>query len=554
MSAFSKLQHYFARVNRQSFRGSFVFLVLLIGTTVPIVAAQDSLSQPPALVTIQGTIFDSSRKPLSGVSILIEQKEKAISLTAKSNSAGAFAFSVPHSGSYVLSAEKPGFRKHVTVISALSDGEEKHIDLFMEEASSNTIEFSDQPNFMIAGVTDWTAVGGHGSDSSLRTSETLTHETLALKPEDSSPDDANAASLTKESEDKLHIALEKAPQSFDANHKLGEFYLHSGRYRESIPFLQSAYRINPEDHNNEYDLASAYKGANDFMQSREHIERLISYRDRADLHRFLGDLSEDSGDPLRAVHEYEQAARMDPSEQNYFAWGSELLLHRAVWQAQEIFRKGTERYPQSERMLTALGTALFAGGLYEEGAQKLCNASDLNPSATTPYIFLGKIEEVSLTPLPCIESRLERFAQTQPENALANYFYAMAIWKRRKPEEIQKAVQQSEALLKKAVMIDPKCSEAWLQLGTLSSSQGDMQKAIKFYLKAIDANAQLSEAHYRLGIAYDRMGDSARAKQELQLHESLDAQQAAAREQQRKEIKQFQVVLESNPAKHSPVQ
>lgn len=516
-------------------------------------ATQEFSSHFSKETTIQGTIFDSARKPIADALIQLVQKEKAFTLTARSNSTGSFAFAALHSGNYVLSVEKSGFRKSFEVIPALSDGERKHIDLVLEAASTSAMEFSDQPDFMIAGVTDWTAVGGHGSDSSLRTSETLTRETLALKSEGPLPEETGSASGTKESEIKLHAALEKAPQSFDANHQLGEFYLHSGKYHESIPFLQSSYQVDPEDRNNEYDLALAYKEASEFAQSKEHVERLLAYQNRADLHHLLGELDEESGDPLSAVREYEQAARMDPSEQNYFSWGSELLLHRAVWQAQEIFREGTERYPQSARMLTALGTALFAGGLYEQAALKLCDASDLDPADTTPYLFLGKIEDVSPTPLPCVKSRLERFAQTQPKNALANYFYAMAIWKRRRPEESQQAAQQSEALLTKAVTIDPKCSEAWLQLGILSSSQGNTQKAINFYLKAIDADAQLSEAHYRLGIAYDHTGDSVRAKQEFQLHEALDAQQAAAREEQRREVKQFQVVLENKPA-NPPVQ
>ena len=40
--------------------------------------------------------------------------------------------------------------------------------------SGAQIEFADDPNFAVAGVTDWTAVGGHGSDAVLRTSEDLT--------------------------------------------------------------------------------------------------------------------------------------------------------------------------------------------------------------------------------------------------------------------------------------------------------------------------------------------------------------------------------------------
>ena len=135
------------------------------------------------------------------------------------------------------------------------------------------------------------------------------------------------------------------------------------------------------------------------------------------------------GDPLAAVHEDEQAVRLDPSEQNYFAWGSELLLHRAVWQAAEVFKNGTKAYPKSARMLAALGAALFAGALYDQAADSLCQASDLNPADTEPYLFMGRIEMAAPKPLACIEPRLARFVQQQPQNSLANYFYAMAIWK-----------------------------------------------------------------------------------------------------------------------------
>ena len=68
--------------------------------------------------------------------------------------------------------------------------------------------------------------------------------------------------------------------------------------------------------------------------------------------------------------------------------------------------------------------------LYDEAAASLCAASDLNPSDPEPYIFMGRIEMASPKPLACIEPRLARFVQAQPENSLANYFYAMAIWKR----------------------------------------------------------------------------------------------------------------------------
>jgi tetratricopeptide (TPR) repeat protein len=411
--------------------------------------------------------------------------------------------------------------------------------------SAQAMEFADQPNFAIAGVTDWTAVGGHGSDSSLRTSEALARETLTLKPGASGF--PGGAKEWNEVEARLRAALAGAPGSFAANHQLGAFYLHAGKYRESVPLLLAAYQIDPANRGNEYDLASAYKEAGDVPQAREHVRKLQGQADSADLHRLSGELDEKMGDPLAAVHEDEQAVHLDPSEQNYFAWGSELLLHRAVWQAAEVFKNGTKAYPRSARMLTALGTALFAGALYDEAAASLCAASDLNPVDPEPYVFMGRIEMAAPKPLTCVEPRLARLVEKQPANSLANYLYAMAIWKRQEQAPDPRALQQMETLLTKAVAIDAKCAEAYLQLGVLYSSQRNPEKAIGFYTKAIDADPQLGEAHYRLGVAYDRIGLPEKAKQEFQLHDEIEKLQAAAVERQRREVKQFLVVLEGQP-------
>ncbi len=87
-----------------------------------------------------------------------------------------------------------------------------------------------------------------------------------------------------------------------------------------------------------------------------------------------------------------------------------------------------------------------------------------------------------------------------------------------------------------------------MQLGVLQSTRRDYEKAIGFYTKAIEANPQLSEAHYRLGVAYDRVGDKERAKQEFQRHDEIEKQQATEVEKQRREVKQFLVVVDGKTA------
>jgi len=51
---------------------------------------------------------------------------------------------------------------------------------------------------------------------------------------------------TAETENKLRAAVVRTPNSFEANHQLGEFCLRSGKYREAISSLKAAYQINGE--------------------------------------------------------------------------------------------------------------------------------------------------------------------------------------------------------------------------------------------------------------------------------------------------------------------
>jgi tetratricopeptide (TPR) repeat protein len=540
--------------------GFFAVIMALIGTLSFTSVSRKAHAQHSDEVTIQGNVVNQAGNLISDASVRLEQEGVLERVETKTNAAGAFAFTALPTGHYLLSVEKSGQKSHATAVLALSKGDRKTIDLILEVPGDmqlnstgssrpppQALEFSDKPNFTIAGVVDWTAVGGHGSDSELRTSEDLARETLTLKPESSrsnGPTLPSSAKIGNESESKLIAARASAPGSYEANHELGEYYFHAGRPQDSIPLLLAAYQINPTMDDNTYDLALAYKETGDFSRAREQVRKLQVHKDSADLHHLMGELDEKLGDPLAAVREDQEAVHLDPSERNYFEWGSELLLHRAVWQAVEVFRDGTKAYPKSSRMLTALGTSLFAGALYDEAARRLCDASDLDPSDPKPYAFMGKIDTAAPTRLPCIEQKLARFVRDQPEDPLANYLYAMAVWKRLEQPADNQDLEQVEALLTKAVTIDSNCAEAYLQLGILYSSRRSYEMAIDFYMKAIKADPELAEAHYRLGVAYDRTNEPAKAKQEFMRHDEIEKKQAAAIESERREIKQFLVVLQ----------
>jgi hypothetical protein len=97
-------------------------------------------------------------------------------------------------GTFSLVAEKANHHSRASVVVASEPDKSLEVDLILENAgistansnsSSNPIsaamEFADSPSFTVAGVTDWTAAGGHGSDANLRASEALNREALRMK-------------------------------------------------------------------------------------------------------------------------------------------------------------------------------------------------------------------------------------------------------------------------------------------------------------------------------------------------------------------------------------
>ena len=173
-------------------------------------------------------------------------------------------------------AKKTGFSDSVADSLVLSLGEKKRVDLVLQAppfmtASPGTMEFKDEPSFTVAGVTDWSNLGLHGSAASSKTSESLAKETAALKS--SEPEEASAGGSSKR-----------------------------------------------------YQTALAYRDKGDFSAARQEVRKALANADDAEGHRLLGELDERLSEPLEAVREYQRAARMDPTEQNYFEWGTELLI------------------------------------------------------------------------------------------------------------------------------------------------------------------------------------------------------------------------------------
>ena len=367
---------------------------------------------------------------------------------------------------------------------------------------------------------------------------------VRLKPNSAAARTNLAANLTRLGKlDRAEVQFTKAaeldPQSYDTNHNLGEAYVRSGQLTKAQPFLAQAQKINPSSYDNGYDLALSYLLTNHPSDARHLVQDLLKLKDTAELHNLLGEVEEKDGNFVPAANEFQAAAHADPSESNLFDWASELLLHRTLDPAVDVFTQAATRYPKSARLAIGLGMAYYARGNYDDAVRSLLRGADLNPSDPDCYLFLSRAYNSSPGQAEDVIARFRRFSELQPSNAKAHYYYAMSLWKGKRAEDAGLDLSRIEALLKKSLALDPKSAESHLQLGNLYADQTRFADAIPEYETARKLDPDLADVRYRLGQAYVRTGKKELAQEEFAIYQKLREQHLADLDKQRAEIRQF---------------
>lgn len=497
---------------------------LLVGTTA--LAQSQGIPMPPdrrGSAAVRGVVRDSQNRPAVDAIVYLQATASGRTWVTHTDAQGSYRFSDLLGGTYSLRAEKSGLGDAALDPFFIESMESKPVSLTLKPQKAAETEladtqpaFFDEPTFTVAGVSDSTYLGGHGSGGTLRSTETLAKSTANLgRP--AVPNSVSPSAVTVV-EKPLRDAVEREPGNFEANYRLGKFLVIDRRPGESLPYLKRAVELDPLN---------------------------------AELHQLVGDADEQLGNALAAVREYQRAVELDASESNLFDWGAELLVHRAVEPAIEVFTRGNRMFPQSGRMLLGLGASLYAHGDYNPAAQRFFEACDLNPADAGPYLFMARVQSSEITRLEGFTRRLERLARLQPRHALAQYYFAANLWSLwEEPNDRDSAKVTS--LLEEAIHLDPNLGVAYLQLGLVFADRKEYAQAIDAYQKAIEVSPELEQAHYRLARAYLRIGKEPEAQTEMAVFEQLSKKSAAQITRERSELRQFVVELRSRTTASPP--
>jgi tetratricopeptide (TPR) repeat protein len=507
-----------------------ILCVMLL--TAPLIHAQSGGG------VVEGVVRNAEKQPLADVKVSLDDQVEGRTQVAQTDATGHFRFDGVAASTYMLRVRKAGYRDGTEGPFPTGRGETKTLNLQMaaekDSASSKSaaqaMDYSDEPQFTVAGVTDPSNVGGHGSNVTLPTKEALARETALLG---AGAPAANKAVAARELAGELPKV---AASDFQQNLRVGRELLQGGRAKEALTYLEQAARLKPMDYDAAYSLAEAYQKSGDVKRADQSVQTLLAREDRAELHALLAEVRESEGQPVEAVREYQRAAELEPSEEYLFAWGAELLLHHADAPASEVFRKGHRLYPKSVRMLVGLGAAAYGQDLNEQAARWLLEAIELEPSDSRPYLFLGKVQEVAKSEPQEWVDAFQRFVTLRPDDAMAHYYFAVALEKQRRGER-DFAVR--EAQLEQAIAIAPRLGDAYLKLGILYGEKGELGKAVVSLQKAVEYTLLPDEAHLRLAQVYRRMGETEKARRESELYEEVSKKKNEKMERERRELGQF---------------
>src|ERR1700690_1903739 len=128
---------------------------------------------------LRGTVRDSQGKAVAAATVELRAKDAATPLTTHADSQGNYSFAGLQQGVYSARAEMAGYGAAEILSLFIGAREVKTVDLTLLPAKTPASQsapvpaFVDQPQFTVAGVTDTTNLGGHGSDTVVRTRDSI---------------------------------------------------------------------------------------------------------------------------------------------------------------------------------------------------------------------------------------------------------------------------------------------------------------------------------------------------------------------------------------------
>ena len=314
----------------------------------------------------------------------------------------------------------------------------------------------------------------------------------------------------------LEAAARLEPRDQQTQANLAHAYMEAGQPARAAHAFAAAAALAPLDRDTTHDRAVALLQSNDAAAALQVLGALPE-ADRNDATESVaGEAEERLGHYKEAEQHLSQAAHLNPSEPNLYAWIVEMLRHFSWQPAIKIADYAIQQYPASQRLQSARGIGFYGDNRYKEAAAIFSGLLATDPDNATYAGLLGRSCSLIADPAATGCEGLQRFAEQHPANAEAATYAATALLHRPAQDRDN---TKARALLQQAIAANPKLADAYYQLGVLEQEEANWQQSTAPLEKAIALKPRLAEAHYRLARAYSHLGRREDAAKEIALQQ-----------------------------------
>jgi tetratricopeptide (TPR) repeat protein len=230
----------------------------------------------------------------------------------------------------------------------------------------------------------------------------------------------------------------------------------------------------------------------------------------------LGQCYERGQDPNRAARAFKAAIYLDPSsEGHYFRLAHLLAREGMAGPASETMKSALTRFPRSVATRVEAGYIELEAGNPESAAEAQRQAATLDPQSAGVLSLLGRIQ-LAQRRYPEAIATLEQAAKLAPTDA-GIHFYAGQAWMK-----TEQGTDRATEHFKRSLELDPERASTYYWLGSLYFHRNhDYRLAVQYLEQAVDRAPQLEAAHQMVIQAYKRLGEDAKAAEQLRRYQEI---------------------------------
>jgi tetratricopeptide (TPR) repeat protein len=339
----------------------------------------------------------------------------------------------------------------------------------------------------------------------------------------------------------LAIAARLNPANAATEEALGQAWMLLKEPAKAAPAFQAALRSDNSNPDLLYNTALALDDCGKAAEAEPLLARMPGVDSSAEAQSLYGDVDEQLARYEEAAKHYANAERLQPSEANLYALGTEFLRHWTFDPAVQEFTAGVRVFPQSQRMHLGLGVALYGAGKYDEAIPVFADLLAENPGNSMYAELLGRTCTVLTEGEQPKCAALIDYAQKHPKDAVLATYAATSIL-HQPADRTQLALARH--LLETAIAASPNLPEAHFGMGLLLQTESQWPRSIPELRTAIRLRPTYASAHYRLALALSHTGHHEEANAEIALEQKYTQQEQAGVDARLKEVTTFLVKLQ----------